>query len=597
MRFLSTTSWSMALFTKIQSILFFTTALVRLHYNSLFVLITYLVLSAVPFAPLLFGQTVNHSLHIIALEFTAWITIWAVFQRPVYFHWLLLPAFIALPIELYLYKFYNQGISPHHLGILVETSPKEIFEFLGDKVWLLILILLLIIFWWQFTWYAAYRTHGLNWKQRPRWTCAVLLITCFSIWLYTFKTDTQTWPHISSEITLFGQTWPFGLIVPAYDFWKERTYLSDLQHKNRQFRFHAYQEKHSNMPQTIIVVIGESSRYDRWSLNGYQRDTTPLLKRESNLISLSDVITPVSATRLSVPVIVSRKPTTESLRAGFAEKSFITAYKEAGFKTYWISNQMTFGQFDTPVSLFASEADVIQFLNLGGFTDNASFDQVLLAPLQTAMQDSAQKKLIILHTLGNHWNYSRRYPQEFDKWKPSLFGVINPAYTNLVNKPLINNSYDNSILYTDWLLTQIIDLLKSSTQISAMLYLSDHGQTLYDNACKLAFHGHNTQFEFHIPVLMWYSDLYKNTYPKKIEQLIRHQHVKLTTENMFHSLLDLSDIHYPSEQLERSFLSNKLQPHKRYVDSYGWTDYDNATLRGDCREVIDKDKPLPQVKD
>ena len=92
------------------------------------------------------------------------------------------------------------------------------------------------------------------------------------------------------------------------------------------------------------------------------------------------MITSVSATRLSVPVIVSRKPATQSLQAGFTEKSFLSAYKEAGFKTYWLSNQMSFGQFDTPISVFAKEADVVQFMNLGGFTDNSSFDQILLEP-------------------------------------------------------------------------------------------------------------------------------------------------------------------------------------------------------------------------
>ena len=129
------------------------------------------------------------------------------------------------------------------------------------------------------------------------------------------------------------------------------------------------------------MVIGESSRFDRWSLNGYERETNPLLKQEANLVNLPDVITSVSATRLSVPVMISRKPARKSLKDGFAEKSFLTAYKEAGFKTWWLSNQISFGEFDTPVSVFAKEANVIQFLNLGGFTNNSNFDEILFEPL------------------------------------------------------------------------------------------------------------------------------------------------------------------------------------------------------------------------
>jgi glucan phosphoethanolaminetransferase (alkaline phosphatase superfamily) len=247
--------------------------------------------------------------------------------------------------------------------------------------------------------------------------------------------------------------------------------------------------------------------------------------------------------------------------------------------------------------VFANEADVVQFLNLGGFTDTSNLDAILLPQLQKAMGDPAAKKLIVLHTLGNHWNYSHRYPQQFDKWQPSLFGIERPAYTNLANKPAISNSYDSSILYVDWFLSQVIAALKDSRQLSAMMYFSDHGQTLYDGSCKIAFHGHNTQFEFHIPALMWYSDLYRKTYPDKVEQLLRHKRARMTTENVFHSLLDLADIRYPDERLEWSFLSSRLRPHKRYVDSYGWTDYDNSTFKGDCREVIDNGKPIKQQRD
>ncbi|AMP08132.1 sulfatase family protein [Collimonas arenae] len=591
--------------------------------NNLFVLVTYLALSLVPFVPLLFGQSIEHPLRIILMEAAIWLVIWSIFKRPAWFHWLLIPAFIALPTEIYLRKFYNQGISTHHLGIIAETSPRETMEFLGDKVWWLAAILALVVLWWALSWLAASRTRDLDLEGPSRWLGWLVLTAGLCVWLYgqeigiqavstnvasgrtapptsvpgTYLGKLPGWAAMPFQTEPLGRTWPFGLAVRGYDFWKEREYLDDLEHKNSQFHFGAHQATHQHTPQIVVMVIGESSRYDRWSLNGYQRETNPLLKKEANLVSFSDVITSVSATRLSVPVMVSRKPATESLKAGFAEKSFITAYKEAGFKTYWISNQMSYGKFDTPVSVFANEADVVQFLNLGGFTDTSNLDAILLPQLQKAMLDPAEKKLIVLHTLGNHWNYSHRYPQDFDRWQPSLFGIESPAYTNLAIKPALSNSYDNSVLYADWFLSQVIGALKESKQLSAMMYFSDHGQTLYDGSCKIAFHGHNTQFEFHIPALMWYSDLYKQAYPDKVDQLQRHKRARMTTENVFHSLLDLSDIRYPDERLEWSFLSNKLRLHRRYVDSYGWSDYDNSTFKGDCREVIDNGKPLRQQRD
>jgi glucan phosphoethanolaminetransferase (alkaline phosphatase superfamily) len=599
---------------------------------NLLLVFSYLSLSAVPFVPLLFGRPVENPGRIIGMEFVAWLGVWATFKRPAWFHWMLLPAFVALPVELYLNSYYNQGISTHHLGIIAETSPKEAMEFLGNKVWLLALISAGIISWWVASWRAAFKTRDLDWNDYSRWIMIALLTAGFGIWMYEQEYGAEkarvsasaaadeeddaeivnvsasargasarfpklpAWARIPFDLETFGATWPFGLAVRGHEFWRERQYLAELSYKSRLFKFGARQTDTSDMPQVVVMVIGESSRFDRWSLNGYKRETNPLLKKEANLVSLSNVVTAVSATRLSVPVLVSRKPARQSLKAGFAEKSFLSAFKEAGFKTYWLSNQMSFGQFDTPISVFAKEADVTQFLNLGGFTNNSSFDSILLSPLRAAITDPAKKKLIVLHTLGNHWNYSHRHPKEFDKWHPSLFGIENPAYTDLAMKEQLNNSYDNSILYTDWFLSQVIDELKASDQMATMMYVSDHGQTLYDGSCNLAFHGHNTQYELHIPALVWYSDLYRITHPVQVTQLLKNRRARLATENIFHSLLDLADIRYDTEQLEWSFLNRQFKTHKRYVDSYGWTDYDNAIFKGDCREVIDKGKPLAQEK-
>jgi glucan phosphoethanolaminetransferase (alkaline phosphatase superfamily) len=515
----------------------------------------------------------------------------------------------------YLYTYYGQGISTHHLGIIAETSPKEAMEFLGNTVWLMLGVMLASAAWWFTSWRVARATRQLDWNDASRWVTIGLLVTGAAVWGYgaefgvagakpvkgAGKTGLKlaALPHAAQlplEFDAFANSWPFGLMSRGLDFYKERKHLAELGERNSKFRFDARQAQPDEAPEIVVMVIGESSRYDRWSLNGYTRETNPLLSKESNLVMLPDVITSVSATRLSVPVMISRKPAIKSLKDGFAEKSFLTAYKEAGFKTFWLSNQVSFGQFDTPVSVFAKEADVIQFLNLGGFTNNSNFDQILFDPVKSAVADPARKKLIVLHTLGSHWNYSHRYPKAFDRWKPSLYGVDKPVYTDTRIKPLLNNSYDSSILYTDWFLAKVIGMLKDAQQRSALVYMSDHGQTLYDKTCELAFHGHNTQFEFHVPAFVWYSDQYQAQRPAKVAQLQKNSQARLSTENVFHTLLDLADIRYPDERLEWSFMSPQFKLHPRYVDSYGWAHYDNATFKGDCREVIDKGTPLVREK-
>ncbi|MBC3806389.1 phosphoethanolamine transferase [Undibacterium seohonense] len=604
--------------------------------SPILLLISYFLISCLPFLAYVFGKPVEHPIRILVYEAICWFILWAVLQGPRWFHYLLLPAFVAIPVEIYLRMYFGQGISTHHLGIMTETSPKEAIEFLGNKIWLLIFVVSTTLAWWWSLLKVAIHNRHLDWRGSSRWICLTALVCIAIVWGYGAKVGvasasiadrssamTKDYSHQGSmsvgswtalqeffdkqeplpiwveplyDLESFSRSWPMGIWARSWDFYQERQYLAVLSEKNRLFRFQAEQAPGNDFQQTIVVVIGESSRYDRWSLNGYHRLTNPHLGKEDNLVSFSDMITSVAATRLSVPVITTRKPATQSLKAGFSEKSFLSAYKEAGFKTFWISNQMSFGQFDTPTSVIAKEADVTQFLNLGGFTNKSSYDQILLAPMQKALSDDAPNKLIVIHSLGNHWNYSHRYPQDYDKWKPSLFGVANPAYTNLKNKEALNNSYDNSNLYNDWVLSRMITQLKAVPHMTALWYVSDHGQTLYDGSCNLAFHGHNTQFEFHIPAFVWYSDQYAAQHPEKIHQLKAHQNAKLTTENVFHSIVDMVDIRYPGEQLERSVFSPKWTYHTRYVDSYGWTHYDDSHLKGDCREVIDNGTPLVQDK-
>ncbi|MCC2958478.1 phosphoethanolamine transferase [Massilia sp. IC2-477] len=559
---------------------------------NLYLLLSYALLSSMPFAARLLGASGaqdGSAWQLFGAGVFSWIAAWALCKRPAWFHWALLPAFLALPVELYLLVYYGQGISTHHLGVIAETSPSEALEFLGGKAWLLGAVLLGVLLWFGSTWAVAWRSRDFDWADRSRWLVVAALGACAAALALP---SLPGWARPPVDLALVSRSWPFGLSARGVDFYKERVYLAELNRRSAAFRFHAKQSGDEHGPQVVVLVLGESSRFDRWSLNGYTRETNPLLGKEDNLVMLKDVITPVSATRLSVPVIISRKPAMQSLKDGFSEKSFLSAFKEAGFKTFWISNQVSFGKFDTPVSVFAQEADEVLFLNLGGVSGASNLDAVLLEPLRRAVADPAQKVLVVLHTLGSHWNYGHRYPKEFDRWLPSLQQMEKPNYTDPRIEPQINNSYDSAILYTDWFLANVIGVLKDSGLPASMLYVADHGQTLYDKSCTLGFHGHNTQYEFHVPAFVWYSGSYGERFPDKVAQLRRHREARLSTENMFHTLLDMADIRYPGEQLDRSFLNPALKRHKRYVDSYGWTDYDDATMRGDCREVIANGKPL-----
>ena len=131
---------------------------------NLYLLLSYVLLSCMPLAAPLMGVPGGDPWQLLGAGVFAWIAVWAVFKRPACFHWALLPAFLALPTELYLLTYYGQGISTHHLGVIAETSPSEALEFLGAKAWLLGAVLIGVLLWFGSTWAVAWRTRESGWR-------------------------------------------------------------------------------------------------------------------------------------------------------------------------------------------------------------------------------------------------------------------------------------------------------------------------------------------------------------------------------------------------------------------------------------------------
>lgn len=574
---------------------------------------SYLLLTSVSIAPLMHVHNHEQILLTLLAVICCWFALWSVFRHPRNFHFLLLPAFLLTPVELFLQTHFRQGLTAHHIGIATESTMREAFEFSGGMFWYFCAAQIIMLCWWAAVFAALRNTPALTWHGPTRLVMLAIVTCCTGLALYDWGASIAKAESIYlnqntsqpvqkrkvvstsmfSSVSPFTKgdlekAWPFSLALVATDYLAERQNLNELMAKNKDFRFHANATKLSGKNKVIVMVIGESSRYDRWEINGYTRSTTSRLKAEKNLVSFSDIITPVSATRLSVPIMLTRKPAQLGLQKGFNEKSFLTAFSEAGYKTYWLSNQLTLGNFDTPVSVYAKEADIIQYVNIGGADHRSSFDEALLPPLRTALADKHPLKLIVLHTMGSHWNYGERYPRLFDHWKPSILSGSNATFTDRRYKELVNNSYDSSIRYTDWFLGQVIDVLNKTEQPTALLYSADHGQVLYDGMCEYAFHGRSTAFEFHIPAFVWYSQQLASEAESKdkLNNLQLNKDKKLTTENLFHSLVDLGGIEYPTQDLHRSVFSNKFLSQQRLVDAGVWTDYDAAELRGDCREVV-----------
>ena len=306
------------------------------------------------------------------------------------------------------------------------------------------------------------------------------------------------------------------------------------------FTFHATKNVQTEGKREIyVLVVGETSRAMEWSLYGYERKTTPRMEKLDGLVHFTDVVTQSNNTHKSVPIILSAA-SAEDYGVIYDEKSIVTAFKEAGFHTVVIANQ---NLSTSMIGSFYREADT--FIDMSQFKPKSAYltslhDGELLPYLQKEVDKTDGNLFFVIHTYGSHFNYHERYPKDFAFYTPDKAEGIRASY-----KKQLRNSYDNSIHYTDYVLGEIADMMKKTDACVSMLYLSDHGEDIFDDARARYLHASPipTYYQLHIPYIIWFSDAYRATYPEKYQTTMAHQALPVSTNSVFHTVLDLAGIH------------------------------------------------------
>lgn len=285
----------------------------------------------------------------------------------------------------------------------------------------------------------------------------------------------------------------------------------------------------------VILVIGEAARADRFSLNGYQRETNPLLKKE-DVINLPNVYSCGTSTAVSVPCMFSIYNRDEySDKKAKSTQNILDVLSHAGVNILWRDNNSD----SKGVALRVAYEDY-KDPNNNPICDVECRDEGMLEGLQEYIDSQKQGDiLIVLHQMGNHGPaYYKRYPKHFEKFTPT-------CKTNQLEECTeeeINNAYDNAILYTDYFLSKVIKLLKQNTNRfeSAMLYLSDHGESLGEK--NLFLHGlpyaMAPEAQKRIAAIMWFGDGFEID-----KDAIRNSASKeYSQDNLFHTLLGLMEV-------------------------------------------------------
>ena len=401
---------------------------------------------------------------------------------------------------------------------------------------------------------------------------------------------------VVDDYRMRNQLYPVNVCYNLYLAFERNAASENYREASRDFKFDARSEHSATAPEVYVMVVGETARAHNFSLYGYPRNTNPLLSKTPGIKAFPNVTTQSNTTHKSVPMLLSAA-SAEDFERLFHEKGILAAFKEAGFHTVFISNQLPNHSF---IDFLGEQADEHYFLKKEESAQGSHYDEDLLQKLDEILpkadaSSSAhyhyryRKLFVVLHSYGSHFNYQERYPRSFAYFKPDSRSEAKPE-----NRRDLLNAYDNTIRYTDYILHGIIERLQKWEGVqtktdgvydqptSAMLYTSDHGENIFDDDRHLFLHAapKASDYELHVPFIIWTSEGFSKQYPDILKALGENRSKQVQSSlSAFHTMLGIGGIQTHYRQDEYSVASDKYHPVKLlYLD-----DHDEAIPQEDAK--------------
>lgn len=472
-------------------------------------------------------------------------------RKPGITFWALFPLhFIGAFQLVLLYLFGNSIIASDMFLNMFTTNSGEAFELLDKLAPAVVGVFILYLPALALAVYSIRRSDSLTPLFQKRAFMLAMLLLGSGLLIYT-PAHRQA-PHRARLDNLYPIN-AFNNARFAVSSWKA---AKNYHRTSRDFDYRASSSRDPQMPEVYIFVIGETARAGNWGLYGYERNTTPRLSARRDVIHFDDVLTQINATHKSVPLMLSPADALDFNQI-YRQKSLITAFKQAGFRTAFISNQLRNGSF---TDFFADEADYTLYL-LAPKDKTHLYDNALLPVVDSLLQSGPAKQLIVLHTYGSHFNYCERYTDENRSFTPDYISEINRK-----DRQAMINAFDNSIVATDRLLDQLIDRLDRTGKTSALLYLSDHGEDLLDDDRDRFLHASPipTYYQLHIPFVLWFSPQYARQFPLDTQQARERHKTPFDSRVVFHTLLAIGGIETDYRIDSLSLVSPSFHLDKRY---------------------------------
>jgi lipid A ethanolaminephosphotransferase len=306
----------------------------------------------------------------------------------------------------------------------------------------------------------------------------------------------------------------------------------------------------ADKPVLMVIVAGETSRAQNWSLGGYDRDTNPELAKR-DVVYFPHVTSCGTATAISLPCMFSPLTRSDySFDRGLAHENLLDVLQRAGFDVLWLDNNTGDKHIADRASSRMMKAE----------DDPAScveecIDAVFLPDLREMAETITKNTVVVLHTIGSHGpSYWLRYPPEEEAFKPAC---QSPEFSSC-SQAEIANAYDNTIRYTDHFLSQVIDILDETDRvIPAMFYVSDHGESLGEGGLYL--HGAPyfmaPEYQTRVPMVLWTPDRFAQVMGVDKACMSDQSKLDLSHDNMFSTMLGLLDVTTEARDASLDFAS------------------------------------------
>ncbi|PKN41422.1 MAG: hypothetical protein CVU60_11860 [Deltaproteobacteria bacterium HGW-Deltaproteobacteria-18] len=322
---------------------------------------------------------------------------------------------------------------------------------------------------------------------------------------------------------------------------------------------------------TIVLIIGESATRKNMHLYGYPRQTTPDMEHIQNLYVFNDVISSAPTTQKSIGMML----TMADLNNTEYTTTIFDIFKAADFKTFWISAQFSKQSPGSGiVPILAQRADSLWSLKQN-LTPAHHYDEYIIPHVLDVIDDPAPKKLIVINLLGSHTSYKERIPIHRTNFRFTETPPETSSFKNYLGHDQVSqiiNDYDSSMLYTDFVVSSIFALLEERSYESwAILYLSDHGEEVFDTEQRFGHAGSSTSRNvYEIPFVLKISQNY--------EQWMRDTRIielntkrPYQTDNLIHTILNLAAIKTPLYDRTKSIVNPDFKILPRWIKGSPYT--------------------------